>query len=118
MIVDDEPIVGKRLKRMLEKDGHTVQTFTRGSLALESLKTCTYDLIITDLKMGKIDGLHLLEYAARLEPEPKVIIISGLKQGKYPEEALHRGPFAYLVKPFRMEELRVIIKRAGGSKLH
>lgn len=111
MVVDDEPIVGKRLKRMLENDGHNVHSFTRGSLALESLKTHTYDLIITDLKMGKIDGLHLLEYAARLEPEPKVIIISGLKQGKYPKNVLYRGSFAFLVKPFKIEELRAIIRR-------
>lgn len=113
MIVDDEPIVCNRLKRLLTKDGHEVVTFTRGSLALASLKTDVYDLMLTDLKMGKIDGLYLLEYAARLETKPKVIIISGLKQGKYPEKALYRGAYAFLVKPFKMDELRDLIRKVS-----
>lgn len=112
MIVDDEPIVVNRLKRMLEKDGHTIHTFTRGSLAVESFEDRTYDIIITDLKMGKVDGISVLEHASALEPKPKVIIISGLRQEKYPEEALFKGAFAFLVKPFKIQELRALIRRA------
>ena len=113
MIVDDESIVGKRLKRLLEKDGHTVQTFTRGSLAIKSFQTYNYDMIITDLKMGKVDGIMVLEYAAALKLSPKVIVISGLTQKKFSQEAFIKGAHAFLKKPFRIKELRDIIKRAS-----
>jgi DNA-binding NtrC family response regulator len=113
MIVDDEPIVGRRLKRLLEKDGHTIHTFTRGSLAVESFRETRYDIIITDLKMGKIDGIKVLEHAAGLTPPPKVIIISGLNQKKFSHEATLKGAYAFLVKPFRIEELRTIIRKAS-----
>ncbi len=115
MVVDDEPIVGNRLKRLLEKDGHSVQTFTRGSKAVEALDAGYFDIVITDLKMGKVDGIMVLEHAATLDPPPKVIVISGLNQEKLTREATIKGACAFLIKPFRIEELREVIRKVSAG---
>ncbi len=112
MIVDDEPIVGKRLKRLLEKDGYEVDTFTRGSIAIEELRQKHFDIIITDLKMGRIDGMKILETAGKKNPDTKVIIISGLSNTEIATKALNKGAFGFIIKPFKIEELKQVIQKA------
>ncbi len=112
MIIDDEPIVGKRLKRLLQKDGYEVETFTRGSVAVEELEKKSFDIIITDLKMGRVDGMQVLETAKEKNPDIKVIIISGLTKIELAAEAFNKGAFGFGVKPFKIEELKKTIKEA------
>ncbi|MDH4028236.1 MAG: response regulator [Nitrospirota bacterium] len=112
MIIDDEPIVGKRLKRLLEKDGFNVETFTRGSLATEELAKDRYDIVITDLKMGKVDGMQILETALTANPDVKVIIISGFSKVEIFNEAFRKGAFAFIIKPFKIDELKKILSEA------
>jgi DNA-binding NtrC family response regulator len=112
MIVDDEPIVGKRLKRSFEKDGYAVEIFTRGSLALKELENKNYDIIITDLKMGRVDGMQILETAGEKYPDTKIIIISGLSKNDLVLDALKKGAFSFIVKPFKISELKEVVIRA------
>ncbi len=112
MIIDDEPIVGKRLKRLLQKDGYEVETFTRGSVAVEELERKSFDIILTDLKMGRVDGIQVLEIAKRKNPDTKVIIISGLAKVELVVEAFKKGAFGFVIKPFKIEELKKTIKEA------
>lgn len=112
MIIDDEPIVVKRLKRLLEKDGFMVEAFTRGSIAVEELENKRFDIIITDLKMGRVDGMKILETAREKNPDTKVIIISGITKIEIIEEAFAKGAFGFVIKPFKIEELKKIIKEA------
>ncbi len=112
MIVDDEPIVGKRLKRLLEKEGYDVEVFTRGSIAVEELVKKTFDIIITDLKMGRVDGIRIMEAARERNPDTKVIIITGLSKVEIANEALNKGAFDFIMKPFRIEDVRRIVRRA------
>jgi DNA-binding NtrC family response regulator len=112
MIIDDEPIVGKRLKRLLEKDGFEVETFTRGSVAAEYLERKSFDIIITDLKMGRVDGIEILENAKEKNPDTKVIIISGLMKTDLADEAFRKGAFGFIIKPFKFEELKKLVKEA------
>ena len=112
MIIDDEPIVGKRLKRLLEKDGYEVEAFTRGSVAIEELDKKRFDIIITDLKMGRVDGMKILETSREKNPGTKVIIISGITKIEIIEETFAKGAFGFVIKPFRIEELNKIIKEA------
>ncbi len=112
MIIDDEPIVGKRLKRLLEKDGYDIEIFTRGSLALEELNRKHFDIIITDIKMGAVGGMNILEAALEKNPDTKVIIISGITKILIVEEAFNKGAFGFVIKPFKIEELKKIIKEA------
>lgn len=115
MIVDDEPIVGKRLKRLLEKDGHIISSFTRGSLAVQAMQDNTYDIVITDIKMGKVDGPKVLESAMNLNPGVRVVMISGLNEKRVSDEARKMGAYAVLIKPFKIEELRMLIKQAAET---
>jgi len=115
MIVDDEPIVGKRLKRLLEKDGYEVEIFTKGSVALEECDRKHFDVVITDLKMGGVDGMKVLETVRGKNPDTKVIIITGFRKMESSNEAFIKGAFDYLVKPFKIEDLKRIIKKAESG---
>jgi len=112
MIVDDEPIVGKRLKRLFEKDGYNVEIFSRGSMALKELENKKFDIIITDLKMGKVDGMQILETAREKYPDTKIIIISGLSKNELVIDALKKGAYSFIVKPFKFNELKEVVYRA------
>lgn len=112
MVIDDEPIVGKRLKTVLEKAGYSVDTFTEGSSALRELEKKQFHIIITDLKMEGIDGMQVLEKIRNTNPEIKVIIITGYGKKATAQEALNMGAFAFLTKPFRIEELKQLIRKA------
>lgn len=112
MIVDDEPIVGKRLKRLFEKDGYNVEIFSRGSMALKELENKKFNIIITDLKMGKVDGMQILETAREKYPDTKIIIISGLSKNELVIDALKKGAYSFIVKPFKFNELKEVVYRA------
>jgi len=115
MIVDDEPIVGKRLKRLFEKEGFAVETFTRGSAAIDELKKKHFDIVITDLMMGVVDGMKVLEFAKANCPDIRVIIITGFGKKETAAEACHKGAFAFIIKPFKIDELREIVRRACSA---
>ncbi len=110
----EEKILSKITKTcsILEKDNYCVETFTRGSIALEELGKKHFDIIVTDIKMGKIDGIDILETASEKYPDTKVIIISGLSKIEIVNKAFQKGAFDYLVKPFKSEELKKIIRKA------
>jgi DNA-binding NtrC family response regulator len=112
MIVDDEPIVGKRLKRLLEKEGYDVEIFTEGEIAIRELEKKNFEIIITDLKMEKIDGIKLLEAAKEKNPDTKVIIITGYGKMETATEAFNKGAFDFIIKPFKVAELKQVIEKA------
>lgn len=86
--------------------------FTRGSVAVEELKKKSFDIIITDLKMGRVDGIQILETAKRNNPDTHVIIISGLTKIELVVEGFKKGAFGFVIKPFKIEELKKTIKEA------
>ena len=61
LVVDDEPIVGERLKAFIEKDGHKVETFVDPAAALRRLEAKDFDIVISDIRMGEIDGIQVME---------------------------------------------------------
>lgn len=112
MVIDDEPIVGKRLKRVFEKEGYDVQAFTDSLAATKALETTSYDIVITDLKMDHIDGMEILEYVQQSKPGTKVIIITGVGKWLTATEAFEKGVFDFIIKPFKMEEIKDAVSRA------
>lgn len=112
LVVDDEPIVGKRLKQAFIKMGIEVETFTDPIEAINAIKQKSFDIVVTDLKMQGIDGMTILERVQRLNPKAKVIIITGYAQIDTASEAFRKGVFDFIPKPFRLEELKKIILRA------
>ena len=108
-IVDDEQIVCERLRPMLEKNGFAVETFTDGASAKARLGEKQFDILITDLKMAKPDGLELLGYARHQYPEIRVVVITGFATVETAREALKGGAADFIAKPFRISHLRELM---------
>ncbi len=117
MVVDDEPLVCKSLKRLLGKAGYDVEAFTDSRIAVEELSNKHFDIIITDLMMDNIDGLKILEIVKEKYPDIKVVIITGYIEKLTADEAAEKGAFAFVSKPFRIDDLKQIIKRAETELL-
>jgi DNA-binding NtrC family response regulator len=115
MVLDDEPIVCKRLKPALEKQGHEVETFTQSSEAMMRIKEVDYDIIITDLKMKGIDGMQLLEEAKRRSPKTEIIVITGFATMETAKESFHKGVFDFIAKPFKLSEIQDVVLRAAAK---
>lgn len=109
LVLDDEPIVGERLKASLERAGFTVDVFTSSQNALDRLQTERYDFLITDLKMSGPDGMDVLKEAGRLNPDIKSVMITGFATSATAEEALESGAVRFVAKPFKMSELKELL---------
>lgn len=112
IIIDDELIVLKRLKSALEKNNYFVKTFSEGVKALQELKQNNYDIIVTDVRMPEIDGITILEHVLRASKNTKVILITGYATVEIAREALAKGAFDFIAKPFKPNDLRKTIEKA------
>jgi DNA-binding NtrC family response regulator len=117
LILDDEPIVGKRLKPALEKNGYLVEVFEDGRSALARLQEKAFDIVVTDVRMDEVDGIQVLEAVQRLSARTKVIIITGYATVELAREALAKGAFDFIAKPFKPQDLRAVIERAAKELL-
>lgn len=113
MVIDDEEIVGKRLKPALEKRGDIIESFVNSKKALMRLGEEHFDIVITDIRMDEIDGLEVLDYIKSHSNDTKVIMITGYATVEVAREALAKGAFDFIAKPFKPEDLRVIINKAA-----
>lgn len=115
MVLDDEPIVCKRLKPALEKQGYEVDTFTESFEAMEQIKNIDYDIIVTDLKMKGVDGMQLLTEAKRRSPKTEVIVITGFATLETARQSFQKGVFDFIAKPFKLSEIQEVVKRAEAK---
>lgn len=110
LIVDDEGIVRISCKRILSPEGYEVEVASDGYEAIELIRKQTYDVIITDLKMPKMDGLEVLQWIKRESPSSKVIVITGFSTPDIAEKSTSLGANKYLEKPFTPEALLSAVK--------
>jgi DNA-binding NtrC family response regulator len=115
LILDDETIVGERLKASLEKDGHSLEIFTSSVEALKSLKEKTFDIVVTDIRMDDVDGIEILEQARKKSLRTKVIMITGYATLEVARESLTKGAFDFIAKPFKIKEIKKAIEKAANS---
>jgi CheY-like chemotaxis protein len=118
MIVDDEPIVGKRLTPTLTKHGFVVESFVDPREALARLEEEEFDIVVTDLRMEEVDGIGVLERVMESCPNTRVIFITGYATVEVAREALVKGAFDFIAKPFKPKELRAVINKAALSLGH
>lgn len=116
LVVDDEKITRQNLEHVFKKDGYHVNTASNGSEALNFLEKSAFDVIVTDLKMGKIDGMAVLEKAKDVNPSTEVIIITGYATVSTAIEAMKKGSYHYLTKPLKLNEIRSTIRKALYKK--
>lgn len=112
LIIDDEPIVGDRLKSFLTKDGHRVEAFTDPGTALERLEGKRFDILISDIRMGEIDGIQIMEKVFEKRLPIKVIMITGYATMELARESMTKGAFDFIAKPFKLKEIRHTIQQA------
>ncbi len=115
LVIDDEPIVGERLKAMLARDGHRVESFVNPLKAIDRLQETDFDIVITDIRMVEMDGIQVLEKVFEKSRHTKVIMISGYATLDLAKESLTKGAFDFIAKPFKLKELRNTIKKAAKS---
>lgn len=115
LILDDEPIVGRRLQPALERDGHRVEVFVEPQKAVRRLGEKTFDIVVTDIRMDELDGIQVLESVAARSPETKVIMITGYATLELARESLTKGAFEFIAKPFRLGEIRGTILKAAQA---
>jgi DNA-binding NtrC family response regulator len=115
LVVDDEPIVGERLKATLERDGHLVTVFADPALALAAIEERTFDIVISDIRMGEVDGIQILEAVLNRSPATRVIMITGYATLELARESLTKGAFDFIAKPFKLGEIRKTLGKAISS---
>jgi CheY-like chemotaxis protein len=118
MILDDEPIVGKRLSPPLTKAGFEVEVFLDPTDALARLEEKEFDIVVTDLRMEGVDGIHILEYIMENCKNTRVILITGYATVEVAREALVKGAFDFIAKPFKPKELTAVVNKAALSLGH
>ncbi len=112
LVVDDDPMAVKQLRRVLKAEGYEVVTASDGREAFEQLEAARFDVVLTDLVMGEVDGLEVLDRAKAIERETEVIVITGHGSVDSAIEAVRRKAFHYLQKPLHPEEVRHMVRQA------
>ena len=118
LVVEDEDITRENLLHVLGKDGHEPVAAATGDAALELLQQGEFDLVLTDLCLpggpdaACADGMAVLEAARSLQPDAEVLMLTGYATVENAVEAMNRGAYHYLAKPYRLEELRAQVAKA------
>ena len=112
LVVEDEDIARKNLEHILIKTGYDVVAVNNGQKAVELLQSQNFDLVITDLKMEKVDGMQVLHKTKTLQPYTEVIMITGFATIETSVQAMHDGAYYYIAKPYNIGEVRQITKEA------
>ena len=116
LVVDDEKSMRDLLSITLEKEGYEVLTAAGGEAAIEALRRDTTDAVITDLRMPKVDGLQVLRAAKEISPDVAVIVITAVASTETAVEAMKLGAYDYITKPFKLDEVSLIVRNALERK--
>lgn len=117
LVVDDEESMREFLSIMLKREGYGVNVASDGAQALELLKENSYDLVISDIQMPRLGGFELLAQVMSRTPETAMIMITAFSSTEQAVEAMKQGAYDYITKPFKNEEIRLIVKNALERKL-
>lgn len=112
LVVDDESVALKNLCHVLKKEGYHVTPAKNGKQALAHLERQEFALVLTDLKMGQVDGMQVLKRVKTMYPKTEVILITGFSTVDSAVESLKAGAYHYISKPFKLEQVRKIVGEA------
>ena len=116
LIVDDEPDICKALEFLLTREGYDVSTVNSGENAIAKMEKVSFDLILTDLKMGSVDGMAVIEKAKEINPGTAVIMMTAFASIESAVEAMKKGATDYILKPFLNEEIKLTVRRLLEQK--
>ena len=112
LVVDDDPVTIDLLKEVLSKEGYKVSTALSGEEAIAHGTDNLFDLIITDVRMGKKDGMEVLRFFRKNAPDTTVIMITAFGSIETAIEAIREGAYDYISKPFKLDEIKFTVHRA------
>lgn len=112
LLIEDEPEMLNTLREILEEGSLQIVSEQAAENALQRLEREPFDLIVTDIKMGRIDGIQVLNRAREVDSDLPVILITAYPEINSAVNALRQGAFDYLIKPFEPDELRLSVMRA------
>jgi two-component system response regulator PilR (NtrC family) len=116
LVVDDEQSMRELLGIMLRQVGYDVTLADGGEAAVQALRTDAFDLVITDLRMRKIDGIAVLRAAKEHSPRTVVLVVTAFASTETAVEAMKLGAYDYVTKPFKLDELKLTIANALERK--
>jgi len=116
LIVDDEMIIRSFLTETLKRRNYEIKAAENGKKAIEILEKENFDLVITDMKMPKKNGLEVLRFVKENQPQALVIIMTAYGSIENAVDAMKRGAFHYLIKPFSPENIETVIDKANEHK--
>jgi ATP-dependent Lon protease len=117
LIIDDEEIARNNLEHILKKENYAIATAQSGVEALKMLDSSAFDVVLTDIKMQPVDGLEVLEKTKSKYPNTQVIMITGFSTVDSAIETMKKGAFHYIAKPYKLDEVRSVVKQALEKKL-
>jgi DNA-binding NtrC family response regulator len=113
LLIDDERIALRNLEHVMKKEGYDVTATQSGPNALKLLEEQQFDIVLTDLRMEKVDGMQILKKSRDLYPDTEVIMITGYATLDSAVEAMKHGAFYYIAKPFKLDEVRKVVAEAA-----
>lgn len=116
LVVDDERDICRALDFLLRAEGYNVVTASSGEEAIEKIMAEHFDVVLTDLKMERVDGIGVLEKTKELSSDTAVIIMTAFASVESAVEAMKKGAADYIVKPFLNEEIRITVRRVLEQK--
>lgn len=116
LVVEDEKSMREVLKILLEGENYEVTTAADGVAGLSFVEKDIFDLVITDMKMPKVDGFEVLKKVKEVSPDTIVIMITAFGTTESAVEAMKLGAYDYINKPFNIDEIRLIVKKAIEKK--
>lgn len=112
LVVDDDRGMRELLEDLLREEGYETESVESGDVAAQCLRRKTYDLLISDLRMDGISGLELFQKAKKINPKQTVVLITAFGTVESAIEAMKLGAFDYIIKPFKADELTVVVQKA------
>lgn len=116
IVIDDEPGMREFLEIMLQKDGYIVETASDGPEALDKIDNTLFDLAITDIQMPVMNGIEVLKKINEKSPDTTVIMITAYASHETAIEAMKLGAYDYITKPFKIDEIKLVIKKSLDKK--
>ncbi|MHB1390505.1 MAG: sigma-54-dependent transcriptional regulator [Thermoleophilia bacterium] len=112
LIVEDEKAALKNLEHAMAKEGYEVVAMLNSAGALKLLEKREFDVVLTDLRLEKVDGVEILERTRNIYPEAEVIVITACASVPSAVETMKKGAYDYIAKPFKLEEVRQAVRGA------
>src|SRR5215831_2325479 len=116
LVVDDDPVTADMILQALQKEDYSITVANSGHGAINEGRHNKYDLILTDLRMPDIDGMEVLSFFKKEQPDAIVVLMTAFGSSSSAIESIQHGAYDYISKPFKIEELRNVIRKALSAR--